>query len=417
MQDHQTWHLPNYDLKNEQKYLYKIHTLDVYLWTEKDAATFLNHLKTLMPPDRLLIKNAPATQTLPEHRDSMSPVVQQLERTAIVSNFPPRTTSVLSAHSTPGPPTPQSSVASPQTAPAAYNPAAPAPPEPVTYREKTPPPPDDGSSGTGLQAAASYDHLPPQTQYAATPGIYHGSAQTTPHAAYFAGPPQQLQTSFPGPPSGAPAPEVQQPPPHLGSVPPPPSQSPPVQARAPSFGPMAASTIGPASPPPHQASFRQSSFGPPGTHHATTYNPASQYANYPQVSPAFSQQPPTPSAPPAYATHTPIQSPGMPPPPAAPVQLQQQAPIGGYSDFSYSAAQQVAAGQHNQYGAYTGDLHSQAYRPTEAEFSAHTWPPKMQRAQTSQDGTIQSKNSRLQEGVGKMEGKFGKFFNKLDKLY
>lgn len=131
----------------------------------------------------------------------MSPVVQQLERTAIVSNFPPRTTSVVSAHSMPGPPTPHSNMASPQAAPGAYNPAAPAAPEPVTYREKTPPPPDDGS-GTGLQAAAKYDSVPQQPQYASTPAAYQSSAQTTPQAAYFSGGGGGLQTSFAGPPSG-----------------------------------------------------------------------------------------------------------------------------------------------------------------------------------------------------------------------
>ena len=335
----------------------------------------------------------------------MSPVVQQLERTAIVSNFPPRTTSVVSAHSIPGPPTPHSNMASPQAAPGGYNPAAPAAPEPVTYREKTPPPPDDGS-GTGLQAAAKYDSLPQQPQYASTPGTYQSSAQTTPQAAYFSGgSTQQLQTSFPGPPSGAPTPEVQRP--HSGSVPPPPTQSPPAQTRAPSFGPMATSTIGPASPPPNLTSFRQSSFGgPPVTQHAT-YNPQTQHANYPG-SPGFNQQPPTPSAPPAYAGHTPMQSPGMPP--------QQQAPVGGYSNYSYTASQQPGAGNFNQYGAYTGDVHAQAYRPTEAETGAHG-APKIKRAQTSQDGSIQSKNSKLQENVGKMEGKVSKLLGRLDKLY
>ncbi|GIZ40722.1 hypothetical protein CKM354_000405000 [Cercospora kikuchii] len=403
VQDHQTWHLPAYDLKNEQKYLYKIHALDVYLWTEKDAATFIGHLKSVLSPDRLDVKNAPVAQSPPaEHRDSMSPVVQQLERTAIGSNFPPRTTSAVSAQSLPGPPTPLSSAASPQAAPAAYNPAAPAAPEPVTYREKTPPPPD-GSTGTGLQAAAKYDNVPPQLQHASTPGHYQSSAQTTPQAAYFSGPPQQQQPSFPGPPSGAPTPEART---HSGSMPPPPTQSPPAATRAPSFGPMAASTIGPASPPPNQTAFRQSSFGAP---QQATYNPQTQYANYP-ASPGIGQQPPTPSAPPAYAGHTPLQSPG--------VSSHQQVPVGGYSNYSYASSQQPGSGQVNQHGAYVGDLHSQAYRPTEVEqATSFAEGNKIKRSQTSQDGTTPAKNSKLQDGVGKMEGKVGKFFSKLDKLY
>ncbi|KAI5369972.1 hypothetical protein Slin15195_G008500 [Septoria linicola] len=408
--DHQTWHLPSYDLKNEQKYLYKIHSLDLYLWTEKDAATLLGHLKSVLGPDRLTIQNAPATQSPhPEHRDSMSPVVQQLERTAIGSTFPPRTTSVVSAQSVHGSTTPQLNHASPQAPPSVYNPAAPAAPEPVTYREKTPPPHDDGT-GTGLQQAAKYESVP-HTQYASTPNLYQSSAQTTPQAAYFSGPPQQSRSTFPGPPSQAPTPDVQRA--HSGSIPPPPAQSPPVQARAPSFGPMATSTIGPSSPPPNQASFRQSSFGPPVTQHAT-YNPQAQHANYPG-SPGFGPQPPTPSAPPAYAGHTPMQSPAMPP---APATQPQQTPVGGYSIYSYTSTQQLGVGQHNQHGAYTGDLHAQAYRPTEAEQSTHFGEaPKVKRAQTSQDGSMQGKNSKLQDGVGKMEGKVGKFFSRLDKLY
>ncbi|KAF2214708.1 hypothetical protein CERZMDRAFT_95099 [Cercospora zeae-maydis SCOH1-5] len=409
VQDHQTWHLPAYDRKSEQKYLYKIHAVDLYLWTEKDATAFIAHLKSVLSADRLEIKNAPATRSPPaEHRDSMSPVVQQLERTAIGSNFPPRTTSTVSAQSLPGPPTPQSSAASPQATPAAYNPAAPAAPEPVIYREKTPPPPD-GSTGTGLQAAAKYDTVPRQSHHASMPGHYQSSAQTTPQAAYFSGPPQQPHNSFPGPPSGAPTPEAHRS--HSGSIPPPPAQSPPAQTRAPSFGPMATSTIGPASPPPNQTSFRQSSFGAPSTQQAT-YNPHTQYANYP-ASPGFGQQPPTPSAPPAYAGHTPLQSPGIQQP-----GQHQQVPLGGYSNYSYASSQQSGSGQVNQHGAYVGNVHSQAYRPTEVEqATSFAEGNKIRRSQTSQDGSMPAKNSKLQDGVGKMEGKVGKFFSKLDKLY
>ncbi|KAF7194026.1 hypothetical protein HII31_04708 [Pseudocercospora fuligena] len=401
--DQTTWHLPSYDARNEQKYMYKLHTVDVYLWTEKDAGTLLRHIKSAVPADRLDVKGAPAGIGTPhsEHRDSMSPVVQQLEKTAIGTTFPPRTMSAVSAQSFPGPPTPQSEAASPRPV-AAYNPAAPSAPEPVQYREKTPPPADDGT-GTGLKATQSYGNAPQQMQYASAPGVYQNSAQTTPQHAYFSGPPQQ---AMPGPPQGVSSQQRS----HSGSIPPPPAQSPPTGTSTPSFGPMAASTIGPTSPPPNQTSFnRQSSYGPGPTQFAS-YNPQSQYGNYQSQQ---GQLPPTPSAPPAYAGHTPLNSPGMPPPPPGqPYQPQQQAPVGGYSNYSYATAGAVNSNEMNQHGAYTGDIHSQVYRPTESEHGSHG---KLRRAQTSQDGM--QKPSPLQNSVGKAEKKVGKFLSKLDKLY
>jgi len=94
------WHLGTYDQHNEQKHLYKIHTIDVYLWTEKDAATLLGHLQNILPLEKLDIRNAPASSkaSLAEHRDSMSPVVQQLEKTAIGAHFHPRAESTASVH-------------------------------------------------------------------------------------------------------------------------------------------------------------------------------------------------------------------------------------------------------------------------------------------------------------------------------
>lgn len=323
----------------------------------------------------------------------MSPVVQQLEKTAIGSSFPPRAISAVSAQSLPGPPTPGSAGGSPQpVAPMAYNPAAPAAPEPVQYREKTPPPPDDGT-GTGLNNAAKYDTAP-QRPYVP------GAPNQTP-TPYFSGPPQHQsnssQSSLPGPPGGMPPPLQQ-------------------QQRAPSFGPMAQSTL-PQSPPPNQQSFhRQSSFGGPPTTTQTqyaTYNPQqqSQYANYPG-SPGFnSQLPPTPSAPPAYSG--PLQSPGIPPPPPQ-QQQHQQTPLGGYSSYSYTAGQPSQQGDLNAHGAYTGDMHSQVYRPTEAEFSTHH-QPKVKRAQTA--GVDGKGNPKISESFGNLEGKVGKYLNKLDKLW
>nr|POE77418.1 hypothetical protein CFP56_09065 [Quercus suber] len=434
-QDHSKWHLPSFNEKNEQKYLYKIHTLDIYLWTEKDAAAFLNHLKSIMPSDRMILRDVPVDKTAisGEHRETMSPVVQQLERTAIGSHFPPRAESAVSLQSLPGPPTPAgtsspaSLVQQPTPAPVvmAYNPAAPAAPERIQYREKTPPPLDDGR-GTGLGHAAKYDNLP-VAQYANAPGPPgYQSSQPTPQSAYFTGPPQsnhhQPHGSIghaPGPP-GAYGNGLPPPPPAVGFASYPQQQSQSVQFAPPPIG-------HPVSPPPQQQNFnRQSSYT--GAPPSQNQQPTTQYAGYPTSGFGPSIQspgmPPTPSAPPAYGHYQqPLQSPGLPPPPPGgppsqshtpqPPQLQHQhshssqlsQPVHSYSNYNYANAQQ--APQLNQHGAYTGDVHNQVYRPTEGEAAhGHHAKPKPER----------QGSGKLEEKMSGVEKRVGGFLKRLDKL-
>ena len=388
----------------------------------------------------------------------MSPVVQQLERTAVGQQFPPRSGSTTSAVSLPGPLTPATSVGgsrasatSPQpaqqaqqAAPMAYNPAAPAAPEPIAHREKTPPPMDDGS-GTGLQNAAKYDSIPHQ-QYTGVPNTFQNSNQTTPNQAYFSGPPQQQQ-QLPGPPPTQGTPQST----HSGYVPPPPpppsgTTSPPqtqAQSYNPSFAPPPGQQQSQAtSPPPNQQNFnRQSSFGsggPPGQTQYATYVPGQQQrtpsfgpgavaspgiqSSYtPAAGQSQGQQPPTPSAPPAYS------SPGLPPPPGqqqyqpqAAQQQQQQQPqqqsqqaqqgVFGYSNYSYTGQQQYSGYQANQpQVGYTGDTHGQVYRPTEAEAGAQR--PQQQQRRESETRT------QLEGRVRAVEGKVGGYLKRLDKLW
>jgi len=185
------WHLPAADHHNQGKYMYKIHTIDIYFWTADDGSLFLDSLKRVVTEPQLRIFDAPPT----EHRDSMSPVVQQLERVAV--STPQRTDSISTTHTSHSQPpnisrgTPVSlpvsapAEAAQQYAPiAAYNPAAPQAPEPIAHREKTPPPPD-GATGTGLKAASQYESGisqfsgPPQQAYGQQP--------------YLSGPPSQPQ--------------------------------------------------------------------------------------------------------------------------------------------------------------------------------------------------------------------------------
>jgi hypothetical protein len=450
-----------------------LRSLDLYLWTEGDAAAFLGHLKAVIPDRRLDIRDAPSVSAVSssanaspaEHRDLMSPVVQQLERTVTSPHFTPRAESTVSGHSMPGPPTPATSagatasapVSPPQGAPApfAYNPAAPAAPEPIAYREKTPPPPDDGR-GTGLTDAAKYDSV---LQYAPVPQAgYQSSAQATPQQAYFPeqtqeaapgyagqphGTPQQMVPSFTGQPQST-APEVQRT--YSGGMPPPPPGGPsPAHQQlehAPSFGPPVAQGVQPTSPPPQQQSFQQN------FNRQSTFNsgpPTAQYASYPSApsfgpkavaSPGFGPttpgymtgiQPPTPSAPPAYNMHTPLQSPGLqspglPPPPPPPSQAppphSQAHAVHGYSQYDYSTAQPTHSV--NAHGAYTGDIHNQVYRPTEAEGAhghghhapkAAPAPPLVQR--TDSMGQVKL---RIEDKVSNYEKKVGGFLRRLDKL-
>lgn len=149
------WHLPVPDPNNQGKYMYRLHTVDIYLWTQSDAGMFLDSLRRVMQPHQLHITADPQavtpTSAHHEHKsDTMSPVIANLERAAI--SHQSRTPSISTTQAFPGPPqafpgppSGRASTASPPGeqgfAPMAYNPAAPAAPEPIAHREKTPPPP------------------------------------------------------------------------------------------------------------------------------------------------------------------------------------------------------------------------------------------------------------------------------------
>ncbi|KAI7286938.1 hypothetical protein KC345_g930 [Hortaea werneckii] len=492
VQDHSQWHLPAHDPRGEQKYLYKIHALDIYLWTESDAASFLQNLRATIPSQYLTIKDAPApsastlnARTPAEHRDSMSPVVQQLEKTAVGSNFPPRAESTISAHSLPGPPTPATSAGAttssgPASPPpqaqqqAAYNPAAPAAPEPIAHREKTPPPPEEGA---------------PQQQFASMPHGYQPGGPQVPtpqQSSSFSGSssPQQPM-SFAGPPRNTP-PGYQQGRSFSGGLPPPPpppgAAPSPYQSQQAGYPPTFPGGSGsghgtpqPTSPPAQQQNFhRQSSFGMPT--HQTQQQPTQQYATYPQ-SPGFGpsigsptgipgtpghhpqqqtqqqsqfhhmypsqqhqhrQQPPTPSAPPAYATHTPLQSPGLPPPPTS-QPPSGVATAGGYPQYTAGYTGPTPQPQQQQQvdgsAAYSQDRmstyqqHQALYRPTEAETafgqSAHGYGAQPSAsAAGGESGNAGGKRGSAANAAaggggnleGRMEKRVGGFLKRLDRL-
>lgn len=200
--DAQEWHLPTYDPRNEKKYMYKLHTVDIYFWTKEDAIQFVNGVRRVLPTHQVSVKNEPAPYSPPAAE--ISPVVQRLENLAVSDPYhnaharnSASTTSTL-----PGPPGPPPVAAPANTqdstsfAPLAYNPAAPAAPETIAHREKTPPPADGAANPLAAAAASDY-------------GQQYGTGFQAPS---FPGPPQSQpppqQTYFPGPPQSAPPPSA-----------------------------------------------------------------------------------------------------------------------------------------------------------------------------------------------------------------
>ncbi|KAF2752046.1 hypothetical protein M011DRAFT_435344 [Sporormia fimetaria CBS 119925] len=351
-QDMSHWHLPTWDPRGEAKYNYRLHTVDLYFWTPDDATMFLDSLRRVLQPHQLQIVANPHVAL--EHKtDVMNPVVARLEKAAISRSTP----SPANSASFPGPPSAPTSGPPPSTSPPAtgfapipYNPAAPAAPEPISHREKTPPPPD-AADGTGLNAAIQQDHR--ASQYV-SPFQTSFAPQST-SGPYVPGPPSRTQTF-----SGPPTPGIQRQN-TTGSLPPPP-QSPP------SFAPP------PAGPPPSAA-------------------PTQQYASYASSTPSHPGVH-SPGYPPAH--HTPLPSPGF-----GPGQPQQQyqplasPPVGGYGQYQYGSTSQQVPG-----------TAPQLYRPTEHEAGVDGNEP----TPAARNSNIGRRAEKVEKGVGKFLKKLDKKF-------
>ncbi|ORY19847.1 hypothetical protein BCR34DRAFT_471593 [Clohesyomyces aquaticus] len=373
-QDMSQWHLPAPDPRNDGKYMYRLHTIDLYFWTPDDATLFLDSLRRVTQPQQLAVVANP-TPAHSEHKtDMMNPVIAKLEKAAVSHSS--RSPSISTTQSFPGPPTAPAPTSSPPAesyAPMAYNPAAPPAPEPIAHREKTPPPPD-AADGTGLTTAAIHDQ---HAQQYGHPLQSSFAPQSTAGQPYMPGPPSRTQTF-----SGPPTPGIQRTN-TAGSLPPPPAQSPPqAQGYPQSFAPP------PTAPPPSQ--YDQNGPSHPGIQRHSTL-PVPQYAGYPQ-SPGFPpvQSPGLPPGTPGYGppqSYQPLASPGIPP--------------GGYAQYQYgSTTQQVP-------GADPYAMHQNVYRPTEDEaaVAVHGHEPPQQR------------NSNMGKRAEKVEKGVGRFLKKLDKKF
>ena len=218
VEGHEEWHLPTYDPHNQAKYHYKLHSLDIYFWTQQDALQFVNGIRRVLPPAQCEILDEPGPP--PRHHADVSSVVQNLERVALADNrsnsyqqqhsngssgvptFAGPPISAVSGDGTPSPPPPPGPppAAAPAFVPMAYNPAAPAAPEQVRPREKTPPPEDDVPNP--LHQTLAYDAATPFSPGLApsglgplSPGVPPPNMTHPPGAPSFPGPPQHSVTS------------------------------------------------------------------------------------------------------------------------------------------------------------------------------------------------------------------------------
>ncbi|TDZ34478.1 hypothetical protein C8035_v010617 [Colletotrichum spinosum] len=344
--DQMEWHLPTYDPQNQNKYHYKLHSLDIYFWKQDDALQFVNGIRRVLPPTQVEILDEPAQPTAHHHHhqqvEPMSAVVQHLEHAAISDPHYGSQHSHSSAPSFAGPPT---SAVPTQEAPAsfvpmAYNPAAPAAPETIRHREKTPPPEDGGLDP--LAAAVAYDAQAPFS-----PGFV---------------PPPGFQSAQLGG-AGLPPPP---PPPQFGGPPQPGLQravTMPVQA-------VHGGLASPALTSPYGANFPGLQPPPPP--------PAQQQQTHQQAQ----QSTPPPLTPQA----TPPMAPASAPPPA------------NFSQYSYANQQQVAAVDYS--------VHSQVYRPTEQEAAKY----KGYMVKQEPAGKLEQNAGRLERGVTGMLKKFEKKF-------
>ncbi|CAG8144105.1 unnamed protein product [Penicillium salamii] len=392
------WRLPSGDPRdnsNDFRDFPRLHTLDIYFWGTEDSTQFLDAAVQLLSNSQVETDREPA----PQPEQPMSSVVQQLESVAVsdpayqngqtrnsrsdpmavspapqgppqISSFPPPPPSGMPTEqrSSNGP-TPAEEKKDPASfAPLPYNPAAPAAPEPIQHREKTPPP-EDGMVGTGLAAAVAADngvpYTPPNQIIGGVGGI----------GAYASPPPsnQGPGLQYAGPPSTG-LPTYASPPPSAGLQY---SNSFSVQPTTQSPG---------MTTPSHSQSFLS------GQGHSNSRQGSMSFAPPPQDPNAhlYDQQ--------VYGG---VKS-------QTPPQSQVAAPGSGFSNYSHSQSS-VTQPQQLQRAGSEYDIHSQVYRPTEIEAGGHN----QKYAQKAMKNP--GRSSRLEEKAERLEGGMNRFLRKLER--
>ncbi|KAK2749913.1 hypothetical protein FQN57_005330 [Myotisia sp. PD_48] len=398
VRDENEWRLVWMNPSDHSTSYLRLHTLDIYFWTVDDARLFLTNVQGVLAPHQLEV--IPPPQSVPQHVPTSS-LVQNLENIAISdptyrdskgesprpdgSKLPPPPPPPLNpgviARTTAGqrtsePVSPleetphQKSAAAKdgENAPEAYtplpyNPAAPAAPEPIKAREKTPPPPDDVHPTANSGMAYAPPLPPPQsaglegTFQAANPGQNFHIPPNNGHGMYSPSPPGATQPPY------SPQQQQQQLSGGMSFGPPP--------TTAPSALSGSTATTGgsyaPSQQDPNAHLFRQQSFGlPPPV--SSPYHPAQPQH---QQRDSISQ---------------------MPPP-----------PVGGYAGYSYGQQHQQQQQPQNPY-----DVHGQVYRPTEVEAVNQHRASHETEQQGHRPGRITNNAMRVEKGVNRL-------FKKLEK--
>lgn len=347
------WLLPFTDPRNHSKRHLRLHTLDIYFWTVDDADQFLDAVERILPPQQLESDRQTHIPAVPE--PAVSRVVEQLENVAITDPAY-QNGQTKDSRSEPQPvfEQPPKKEATDYT-PLAYNPAAPAAPEPISHREKTPPP-EDAEEGTGLAAVAAGavpQYYPPiqtpggfsQPQHYTVPGLAQ-YGYSTPPASEGMSSPQNL-----------PAPPVY-------------------------------TAVAVASPPPTQAGG-MSFAAPPQNPNAHLFSQNSYDSQQSQVPSQHAHHSHHPQYPDYLKSHDHAVE-------------DERVAIAGYSNYSY--AQPV---QH-QYGQLTSeyDIHSQIYIPTESELKS---------SKHSKHGSQKGRGHKLEAGLGRMDSRVNGFLKKIEK--
>lgn len=411
------WRLPNTDPRNEGKFLFRLHTLDIYFWTNEDANSFIDIVGRFLQQQQLEILDAPQPPVAPEQ--VMSPVVQQLENVAIQDpayhNGQTRSSGAVVPSFSP-PPVASDRQANTQKAPKvkdpsayqplAYNPAAPPAPEPIKHREKTPPPPES-EAGTGLAAAAYHDRtqaaISPasQRQTSLSPSYSHTQVPqgyVSPHQE------QVRRDSYASPPLTA------------GYVNSPPSGQGPRASSVSYFPPAPPPNGGNASQPYANATSSALTQKSAGNSPLPQSKPISTSFDLPPQDPSgylYGQESKPPDSPATEILGNSYV--GGPPQPLQHLQpkyadyletrRQSQKPEGGYSDYQYTQSPQHHH-HHSQSNEY--DVHNQVYKPTEEEAHKHKHRKHSESHPGQSPGRLEQKAEKVEKGVNRL-------FKKLEK--
>lgn len=368
--DPDEWRLLSADPRDSGKRKYRLHTLDIYFWAEEDAKTVVETMRGLLDPSQLDVVEAepePEPEQTQRHQDTVSPLVQNLENVAVSDpayrngqtrnsqNQPQQQPMTVPQNQTLHSPPIQNTSISPVSALSESDKKHQGADQnfaPMAYNPAAPAAPEK---------IAHREDTPPPPDDGHGTGLTHHDYQRA-QSVPWAGTTQPNQFG------------------HYSSPPPQ------------TFGPSAVPSYGGTSPSGVQETRHQSIA-------AQHYVPSS-----PGALPQYSQQPvETPGAQ-FYSTinagspHRPLQHNQ---PQYADYLSHQTPPPGGYSQYNYGQPPQ-ASGQ-NPY-----DVHSQVYRPTEAETGGHGHGKKPSRSDAGAKQRVESISS-------KAEGKLNKFMKKVEK--